>query len=113
MSLYLRVPPGVEVGDGEDARRRREWLDSVGALLQRVVGAEARMWLISALSSLEVPSHVQVDCFFDLLHNSMRENTKRSGESGYGKWLRFDNIVRKLIQILRRVCFFNFSLKYN
>lgn len=85
VSLYLRAPAGVEVGDGHDARRRREWLDSIGALLQKFLTSEARMWLITTLSSLHVPSKVQVDCFFDLLHNSLRENARRGGETGHGK----------------------------
>lgn len=84
VSLYLRAPSGGEVGDGDDARRRREWLDGVAAVLERVSGAEAHMWLITTLASLEVPSRVQVDCFFDLLQNSMRESVKRGGESGHG-----------------------------
>jgi hypothetical protein len=99
VSLYLRAPSGGEVGDGDDARRRRERLDGVAAVLERVSGAEAHMWLITTLASLEVPSRVQVDCFFDLLQNSMRESVKRGGESGHGKRLPFNNLVRKFIHI--------------
>ncbi|XP_073392939.1 uncharacterized protein [Physcomitrium patens] len=84
VSLYLQKPPGVEVSNDEDAKRRREWLESIGAVLQRVVGVEARMWLITTLSLLEVPSHVQVECFFDLLQNSMRDSVKRREENAEG-----------------------------
>ncbi|KAG0630537.1 hypothetical protein M758_1G186000 [Ceratodon purpureus] len=85
VSLYLRAPSGGEGGQGQDAARRRDWLDGVAAVLERVVlGAEARMWLVTTVAALEVPSQVQVDCFFDLLQNSMRDSAKRGGESGHG-----------------------------
>lgn len=92
VSLYLdRKPRGAKVGNDEDARRRSEWLDSVGAVLERVLGAEPRMWLITNLSSLEFGfgRQIQVDCFLALLQNSMRESAQRGGESAHGKRLYF------------------------
>lgn len=103
VSLYLQKPPGVEVSNDEDAKRRREWLESIGAVLQRVVGVEARMWLITTLSLLEVPSHVQVECFFDLLQNSMRDSVKRREENAEGKRLCF-KIPLSRIRVLWEGC---------
>jgi len=87
VSLYLNRRSH---GNDEDARRRREWLDSIGAVLGKLLDGEARMWLITCLSSLEfgeLTIAMQVHKFLDLFQNSMRESAQRRGESAHGKKL--------------------------
>lgn len=72
VSLKVRVPSLEGIGDEEDARKREKRLKKVETVLQKLVGREARMWLITALASLEVPSQVQASCFLDLFSNSLR-----------------------------------------
>lgn len=78
VSLKVRVPSLEGIGDEEDARKRETRLKKVETVLQKLVGREARMWLITALASLEVPSQVQASCFLDLFSNSLRAASRVS-----------------------------------
>lgn len=82
VSLYLRASREDD-GSHEEAKGRREWLEAIETVLKRVLGGESRMWLITSLSSLDVPSHVQADCFLSLLSNSMPV-AGRHREAQYG-----------------------------
>lgn len=85
VSLHLKAPSDGEIGNEEgDGERRKLWLDDIGAVVQRVLGGgEPRLWLITDLSSLEVPADIQEDCFVDLLQDMMR-SAKQNGEDGHG-----------------------------
>lgn len=91
VSLHLGQAPSKGAGnDDDDAKGRREWLDKIGASLERVVaGAEARMWLITSLSSVELGSRgsqAQMVCFLNLLQNTMRDSSRfHDGQSGKNK----------------------------
>jgi hypothetical protein len=78
--LKVRVPSLEGIGDEEDARKREKRLKNVETVLQKLVGREARMWLITALASLEVPSQVQASCFLDLFSNSLRASRVSRGD---------------------------------
>jgi hypothetical protein len=80
VSLKVRVPSLEAIGDEEDARKREKRLKKVETVLQKLVGREARMWLITALASLEVPSQVQASCFLDLFSNSLRASRVSRGD---------------------------------
>jgi hypothetical protein len=80
VSLKVRVPSLEGIGDEEDARKREKRLKKVETVLQKLVGREARMWLITALASLEVPSQVQAYCFLDLFSNSLRASRVSRGD---------------------------------
>jgi hypothetical protein len=80
VSLKVRVPSLEGIGDEEDARKREKRLKKVETVLQKLVGREARMWLITALASLEVPSQVQASCFLDLFSNSLRASRVSRGD---------------------------------
>jgi hypothetical protein len=102
VSLHLKAPSDGEIGNEEaDAERRKLWLDDMGALVQRVLGGgEPRLWLITDLSSLEVPADIQADCFVDLLQNMMR-NAKQNGEDGHGMiFLAFLSFTKGTLSLL-------------
>jgi hypothetical protein len=80
VSLKVRVPSLEGIGDEEDARKREKRLKKVETVLQKLIGREARMWLITALASLEVPSQVQASCFLDLFSNSLRASRVSRGD---------------------------------
>lgn len=89
VSLHLKPPSAGEIGnEGDDGERRKLWLEDIAALVQRVLGGgEPRLWLVTDLSSLEVPADIQAGCFVDLLQNMMR-NAKQNGEDGHGMTFR-------------------------
>lgn len=102
VSLHLKAASDGEIGNEEgDAERRKLWLDDIGALVQRVLGGgEPRLWLITDLSSLEVPADIQEDCFVDLLQDMMR-NAKQNGEDGHGMiFLAFLSFTKGTLSLL-------------
>jgi len=117
VSLKVRVPSLEGIGDEEDARKREKRLKKVETVLQKLVGREARMWLITALASLEVPSQVQASCFLDLFSNSLRasrvsggdEEEMQVGECFPEQSLSFE-LGHFLLQKEMTTCFFCFLL---